>query len=215
MNITYWSDFACPFCYIGSNRLKHALKDMRINNVSFEFKSFQLDPEAPRESTESYVEHATHGIKELQSRAKAQMTNIANMAKEDDLEMNIFDVVPTNTMDAHRLLKLAQSRGNNEVIEDLVQRFYRIYFVEGKSIADHQILKEAALSAGLKEKDIDEVLSSDKFKDQVLQDRTELEKLGVNGVPYFIIDDKYAISGAQPYDVFVNAIKQIMAAENS
>lgn len=213
MEITYWSDFACPFCYIGSNRLKHALKDMRIDDVSFEFKSFQLDPQAPNQTTASYIDHFTHGIKELEGRAKAQMTNIANMAKEDDLEMNIFDVVPTNTMDAHRLLKLAQSQGDQSVINDLIERFYRIYFVEGKSIADHQVLKSAAIDAGLSENDIDEVLSTDKFKDQVLNDRSELEALGIRGVPYFVIDNKYAISGAQPYEAFVEALKQVIASE--
>lgn len=213
MEITYWSDFACPYCYIGSNRLKHALKDMRIDDVSFEFKSFQLDPQAPNETTASYVDHFTHGIKELEGRAKAQMTNIANMAKEDDLEMNIFDVVPTNTMDAHRLLKLAQSQGDQDVINGLIERFYRIYFVEGKSIADHQVLKSAAMDAGLSEKDIDDVLSSDKFKEQVLNDRAELEALGIRGVPYFVIDNKYAISGAQPYETFVEALKQVIASE--
>lgn len=214
MEITYWSDFACPFCYIGSNRLKHALKDMRIDDVSFEFKSFQLDPQAPKQTTASYVDHFTHGIKELEGRAKAQMTNIANMAKEDDLEMNIFDVVPTNTMDAHRLIKLAQSQGNQDVINDLIERFYRIYFVEGKSIADPEVLRAAAISAGLNEKDITEVLFSDKFKDQVLNDHAELEALGIRGVPYFVINHKYAISGAQPYETFVEALKEVVAAEN-
>lgn len=214
MKIKYWSDFACPFCYIGSTRLKRVLKDLGINDVELEFKSFQLDPDAPNETSDSYLNHFTHGIKELEPRAKAQMANITNMAKEENLDFNLEQVVPTNTMDAHRLLKLAQSKNNSQLTEDLIQSFYKIYFTEGKSIADHDVLKQAALAVGMNEKEIDEVLSSDKFKDAVLADRVELQDLGVQGVPFFLINNKYAISGAQPYEVFVDALKKIRAEEN-
>ncbi|MBP2058391.1 putative DsbA family dithiol-disulfide isomerase [Lactobacillus colini] len=214
MEITYWSDFACPFCYIGSTRLKRALKDLGMEGTKLEFKSFQLDPEAPEETKDKYLNHFTHGIKELEPRAKKQMTNIANMAKEEGLEFNIFDVVPVNTMSAHRLFKLAENKYSADVADNLIHRFYHIYFVEGKSIADNQVLKAAALASGLSETDIDEVLTSDKFEDEVLEDRKELEAFGVNGVPFFVINNKYAISGAQPYDVFINALKKISAEES-
>lgn len=213
MEIKYWSDFACPFCYIGSTRLKRALKDLDMKDVELEFKSFQLDPDAPSETSDSYLDHFTHGIKELEPRAKAQMANITNMAKEENLDFNLLDVVPTNTMDAHRLLKLAQSKNNAQLTEKLIQSFYKIYFAEGKSIADHAVLKKAAIAAGLDEKEIDAVLSSDEFKDAVLADRTELQEFGVRGVPFFLINDKYAISGAQPYDVFVDSLKKVVAQE--
>lgn len=214
MEVKYWSDFACPFCYIGSTRFKRVLKDLGIGDVELEFKSFQLDPDAPSETSDSYLDHFTHGIKELEPRAKARMVNITNMAKEENLDFNLDQVVPTNTMDAHRLLKLAQSKNNSQLTENLIQSFYRIYFTDGKSIADHNVLKEVALAVGLNEKEIDDVLSSDKFKDAVLADRTELQDLGVQGVPFFVINNKYAISGAQPYEVFVNALNKIKSEEN-
>lgn len=172
-----------------------------------------MDPGAPKETEESYMNHFTHGNDALVDQAKQQMEYIANMAHEDGLEMDINSVVPTNTMDAHRLIKLAHDTYSYDVEEKLINRLYKVYFVDGTSIADRKILSEAATEAGMKVDDINKVLDTDKYQDEVLSDLTEARQLGVQGAPFFVINNKYAISGAQPYSVFVNALKQIQSEE--
>lgn len=183
MEIKYWSDIACPFCYIAANRIKKALKEVN-ENVELELKSFQLDPGAPKETEESYMNHFTHGNDALVDQAKQQMEYIANMAHEDGLEMDINSVVPTNTMDAHRLIKLAHDTYSYDVEEKLINRLYKVYFVDGTSIADRKILSEAATEAGMKVDDINKVLDTDKYQDEVLSDLTEARQLGVQGAPF-------------------------------
>lgn len=213
MEIKYWSDIACPFCYIGSNRMKRAMKEVGIyDDTQLEFKSFELDPDAPKKTTEGYINHFTHGDKSLEPQAKAQMNQIESMAQNDGLPMKINSVVPTNTVDAHRLIKLAESKGNPELTEQVISKFYKVYFSEGQSIADHNVLLKAAIVAGLDEKDVKRVLDSDDYHQDVINDELEAQQLGIHAAPFFVIDNKYAISGAQPYEVFVKALKQIQTA---
>jgi len=116
-------------------------------------------------------------------------------------------------MDAHRLIKLAYTK-SDELANKLINRLYQLYFVDGKSIADHEVLKKNATEIGLKEDEVEAVLNSDKFEDAVKKDEMEAVQLGVQGVPFFVINDKYAINGAQPYEVIVNALKKISNEED-
>lgn len=215
MEIKYWSDIACPFCYIGSNRMKRAMKEIGIyDETPLEFKSFELDPNAPQETTESYVNHFTRGNKALEPQAKQQMAYIESMAKGDGLPMDINSVVPTNTGDAHRLIKLAESKGNPELTEKVIKRFYQVYFNDGKSIADHDVLTNAAVEAGLDKDDVEKVLNSNEYYQDVLNDENEAHQSGIQAAPFFVINNKYAISGAQPYEVFLKSLKQVQAEES-
>lgn len=215
MEIKYWSDIACPFCYIGSNRMKRAMKELGIyEDTKLELKSFQLDPEAPQKTDEKYINHFTHGVKSLEPQAKQQMASIALMAKADDLAFNIEDAVPTNTLDAHRLIKLAESKGNRVLTEQVITRFYKVYFHDGVSIADHDVLTNAAIEAGLDKDDIVRVLNSDEFRKDVIADELEAQQSGIQAAPFFVLNNKYAISGAQPYETFVSALKQVQEEDN-
>lgn len=214
MKIKYWSDIACPFCYIGTNRMKKAMKEIGIyDETELEFKSFELNPATPKVTTEGYINHFTQGNKALEPQAKKQMAYIESMAHADDLPMGINKVVPTNTMDAHRLIKLADSKDDPALTERIIKRFYQVYFSDGTSIADHDVLINAATEAGLARDEVEEVLNSDKYHDDVLRDETTAQQSGIHAVPFFVINNKYAISGAQPYEVFVKALKQVQAEE--
>ncbi|QGT97730.1 DsbA family oxidoreductase [Lactobacillus paragasseri] len=204
MEIKYWSDIACPFCYIGSNNMKKALKDLDLQDkVPLKFLSYQLDPNAPTTAPKSSDN----------STLTPRMKQIEDFAHQNGLEMNLAKVIHVNSMDAHRLIKLAYTK-NDETANKLINELYRLYFVAGKSIADHEVLKNAGIKAGLVASEIDDVLNTDKFEKEVKQDEMAAAQLGVQGVPFFIINNKYAINGAQPYDVLVNALKKIEASED-
>lgn len=216
MEIKYWSDIACPFCYIGSNRMKKAMKEIGIyDETELKFKSFELNPTTPKVTTEGYINHFTQGNKSLEPQAKKKMAYIESMAHADGLSMEINKVVPTNTMDAHRLIKLAGSKGDPALTERVIKRFYQVYFSDGTSIADHDVLVNAATDAGLAKDEIEAVLDSDKYHDDVISDEVEAQQSGIHAAPFFVINNKYAISGAQPYEVFVKALKQVQAEEEA
>lgn len=214
MEIKYWSDIACPFCYIGSNRMKRAMQELGIyDTTELEFKSFELNPMTPKETTEGYINHFTQGNPAMEPQAKQQMAYIEQMAHDDGLAMDINRVVPTNTMDAHRLIKLAAMKNNPQLTEQVIKRFYQVYFSDGTSIADHEVLVKAAVEAGLAEDEVEAVLNSDQYRQAVMADEQEAQQAGIHAAPFFVINNKYGISGAQPYETFVKALKQVQAEE--
>lgn len=214
MKIKYWSDIACPFCYIGSNRMKRAMKEVGIYaETPLEFKAFQLDPYAPEETDEGYLNHFTHGDSEKEAEGRRTMAYIEGLAHKDGLEMKINDVVPVNTMTAHRLIKLAHEKYERNIEETLINNLYKAYFNEGVSVADKDILTKVATESGIVKKDVDRVLDSDTYQNEVVADLVEAQQAGITGAPFFVINNKYAISGAQPYSTFVNALNKIKEME--
>lgn len=216
MEIKYWSDIACPFCYMGSTRMKKAMKEVGIyDDTALELKAFELDPMAPKKAKSGeYINHFTGGRKELQAQAKKQMKMISQMAAGDGLEYHLDKVIPTNTRDAHRLIKFAQSKNDRDLTEKLISRLYKVYFTDGESIADHDVLIKAAGDVGMNETEVKQLIESDKYNQDVINDELEAQQSGIKGAPFFVINNKYGISGAQPYEVFVKALKQIKEEEN-
>lgn len=203
MQIKYWSDIACPFCYIGSNNMKRAIKDLGLENkVPLKFMAYQLDPAAPKKAPQSSDHELTPRMKQIE-----------DYAHQNDLEMNLADVIYVNSMDAHRLIKLAYTKSDN-LANKLINCLYKLYFVDGESIADHEVLKNVATEVGLDADEVDAVLNSDQFEKEVRQDEMNAMQSGVQGVPFFVINDKYAINGAQPYEVLVGALKKIASEED-
>lgn len=214
MEIKYWSDIACPFCYIGSTRMKRALKELNLyDETPLEFKAFQLDPTLPKTTDKSMLDNFAGGHGMSLEQAKMQIEQISQMGATDGLSVDLINAIPTNTMDAHRLIKLAIALGNNEVTEKVIDAFYEVYFSKGESIADPDVLKKAAVEAGLPSEQVSTVLNSGRFKKEVISDEVEAQQLGIQGAPFFVIDNKYGISGAQPYDVMINALKQVQMKE--
>lgn len=216
MEIKYWSDIACPFCYIGSTRMKKAMKEVGIyDDTKLELKSFELNPmEKKTAKAGDYINHFTGGRKDLETQAKKQMDYITQMAAEEGLEFHLDKVVPTNTGDAHRLIKLAESKGNRDLTEKLIARLYKVYFTDGESIADHDVLTRAAVEVGMNEDEVKHLLNSSKYQKEVVADELEAQQSGITAAPFFVINNKYGISGAQPYEVFVKALNQVKEEES-
>ena len=214
MVIKYLSDIACPFCYIGSTRMKRALKELGIAaETPLEFKAFQLDPTLPTTTTKTMTENFSQGHGMTAEQAQAQMAQIAQMGAGDGLTIDLEHAVPTNTLDAHRLIKLAASLGDDAVTEALITNLYQVYFSRGESIADHAVLQRAAADAGLPADRVAAVLASQEFAAAVRADETEAHQMGIQGAPFFVLNNKYGISGAQPYDAMVSALRQVLAEE--
>lgn len=216
MEIKYWSDIACPFCYIGSTRMKKAMKEVGIyDDTKLKLKSFELNPmEKKTAKAGDYINHFTGGRKDLEVQAKKQMDYITQMAAEEGLEFHLDKVVPTNTGDAHRLIKLAESKSNRDLTEKLIARLYKVYFTDGESIADHDVLTKAAVEVGMDKDEVKHLLNSSKYQKEVVADELEVQQSGITAAPFFVINNKYGISGAQPYEVFVKALKQVKEEEN-
>jgi len=206
MHIDIWSDVVCPWCYLGKRRLERALDEFEHRGeVTIAHRSFQLDPRRPKHVTMNRRQmlmakyHLTEGqVAEMDE--KMQRT-----AALDGLTYRLTSAgVTGNTLDAHRLLRFARARGREDVLLD---RLYRAYFSEQRSVFDTESLAGLATDAGLDAHEAREVLNGDAYSDDVDADIKEARLLGVSGVPFFVIDDRYGVSGAQPVDVF----RQVLA----
>lgn len=213
MEISYWSDIACPFCYIGAARMKRAMREVGLDAYDLEMKAFQLDPNAPLETDETMQTQfaASHGM--TQEQAKLQFEHMAAMGEEEGLHLDVAGAIPTNTFSAHRLVKWARKRLSKEDHQGLIMKLYQLYFVDHVSIADKEVLVSAATAVGLPVDEVSTFLDGTEFSSDVKQDILEAHQSGVQGAPFFVINQKYGISGAQPYDYMLAALKQIQAEE--
>ena len=207
MLIEIYSDFACPFCYIGKTNLEQALKDFaHKDDVTIVYKSFQLNPNAPKHTDlNAYDLFAkSHGMKVED--AKARLNQIQNHAKTSGLTFNYDIMKMTNTIDAHRLYKYAQTKTDSK---NLMDALLKGYFTEGADLSNKEDLLTIAQSNGLNEDEVRKLLESDDYFNDVENDVKEAHSLGINSVPFFVIDKKYGISGGQPKEYFLQALDQI------
>lgn len=212
MKIEVWSDYVCPFCYIGKRRLELALEQFpHQDQVEVEFKAFELDPNSLTYSGQNIHEVLAkkYGMSIEQARQSNQ--GIGQHAASVGLAFNFDEMKPTNTFDAHRLAKFAKSQGKEaEVSEKLLYA----YFTESKLISDHDTLADIAEAAGLDREKVLEVLSDQNaYKSEVRTDEALAQQYGVQGVPFFVINQKYAISGAQPLETFQGALQKVWEEE--
>ena len=208
MTIKIWSDYACPFCYIGEKRLEKALSQID-SEFKIEFKSFELDPTASEKVTSSTVERFAKKYGMSIDDAAQRIEQISMMGRREGIDFKYISTRYTNTFDSLRLTKFAQEKGHEEIIEKL----FDAYFTKNLELADHEVLKKIAAECGLDENEVAEVLNSDKYAEEVRRDEYEAAVNGIHGVPYFVIADKYALSGAQPADVIKQAIEDAVAEE--
>lgn len=207
MKVEVWSDFACPYCYIGKQRLETALEGFEHkDDVEVVFKSFELDPRAPR-----HVEHDVHdmlAVKYGMSRqqAIAMNQNLGDQAREAGLAFHFDTLKLTNTFDAHRLAQFAAEQGKADA---MTRELFQAYFTDSKHLGDHETLADLAVKAGLDRSEVLRMLAGNGYAGQVRTDEEEAQQLGVTGVPFFVIDRKYAVSGVQPSDAFLQALKTV------
>lgn len=216
MEIMYWSDIACPFCYIGATRLKRALTQLGLADTTpLDFKAYQLDPTLKATSDVKMAAHFAQAHGMTAEQASQRLAQIELAAAPDGLDLDYANAIPVNTMTAHRLIKYAKAAATPAQVDDLIQRLYQAYFSEGKSVADHAALQAIAAAVGLEVEAVAAVLNSDQYADEVQADIHAAANLGIRGVPFFVINQKYAISGAQPYEAFVAALKKVQAEEEA
>jgi protein disulfide-isomerase len=207
MKIEVWSDIMCPFCYIGKRHLELALKQFPEMEVELVWKSFQLDPTiTPQPGKDVYSYLAERKGMSLEE-SKQMHQHVVDRAAEVGLVYNYDKAIIANSFDAHRLLHLAKRNGKGN---ELKEKLLAAYFTEGKDFGDKQVLTQLGLEVGLKEEDIHTVLFTDMYAREFQADIQEAQEIGVRGVPFFVFDRKYAVSGAQPIEAFVETIQAVL-----
>lgn len=210
MHIDIWSDVVCPWCYLGKRRLERALEDFDHRaDVTIAHRSFQLDPSRPRHQTSNRRQMLMKKYALTEDQVRVMDEKMERTAAADGLAYRLSpEGVTGNTLEAHRLLHFAKARGREDEVLD---RLYRAYFSEQRSIFDVDSLVTLASEAGLDGDETRHMLQSDVYVKDVAADLSEARMLGVSGVPFFVIDDRYAVSGAQPIDIFRQTLRQAWA----
>jgi predicted DsbA family dithiol-disulfide isomerase len=211
MKIEIWSDFVCPFCYIGKRRLEHALEQFpHQESVIIEFKSYQLDPAARHLPGKNFYETFSELKGIPLEQVKEMNGQVALQAKEEGLDYHFDTMQYANTFDAHRLFHYAKQQDKgSEITERLLQAF----FTESELLSDIDTLVRLGGEVGLDENRTRDVLASQKYTQKVKEDIAVAQEIGVQGVPFFVFNEKYALSGAQPSKVFREALQMMWEEE--
>jgi len=211
VKIEIWSDFVCPFCYIGKRKLEHAMEEFpNRDKITVEYKSYQLDPQARYDPDLNYYETFSKlkGIPVEQ--AKMMNEQIGKQAAQIGLTYNFDTMKYPNTFDAHRVAKYAQKHGKGK---EVTERFLYAHFTESKLLSDKETLIELAGELGLAKDEVREVLETQKYAKNVQEDIETARQIGVQGVPFFVFNEKYAVSGAQPKDAFLQVLEKVWEEE--
>jgi predicted DsbA family dithiol-disulfide isomerase len=206
VRIDIWSDVVCPWCYIGKRRLETALSQFdHRDDVELYWHAFELDPQAQAAAPGQQVAKlvAKYGLTEDQ--ARESLSSLRATGAQEGLELRLDLSRSSNTFDAHRLLAFAADAGRQA---ELKERLMRAYFSEGSDVGDHDTLRLLAIEVGLSDSDVSELLAGDRYADQVRNDEAQARQLGISGVPFFVLDAKFGVSGAQPAAVFSQALQR-------
>lgn len=206
MKIEIWSDVVCPFCYIGKRKLEKAIEKFPFKDkIEIEWKSFQLNPDQQTNPSISTLEHLSQSKGWTMEQTREITSNVVNMAAAQGLEFDFEKAVVANTRNAHRLIHLAKETGKGD---EMKERLLCAYFSEGKNVDDFPTLITLGKEVGLAEEKIKAMFESDQFEEAVDQDIYESRQIGVKGVPFFVLDRKFGISGAQPDEVFDQTLEK-------
>jgi predicted DsbA family dithiol-disulfide isomerase len=204
MRIDIWSDVVCPWCYLGKRRFERALEEFEERaSVEIVHRSFQLDPTRPKGQTQDRREMLMAKYHLTAAQVASMDERMEETAAADGLEYHLGDGVTGNTFDAHRLLHLAAARGRQDAT---LERFYRAYFTEGRSLFDDESLTALAVESGLDAAEVAGVLGGDDYAAAVVADTRQAHALGASGVPFFLFDKRFGVSGAQSIEVFAQVL---------
>lgn len=213
LRVEVWSDIACPWCYVGKRRLEAALAEFpHRDEVVVVWRAFELDPSAPKERDRSvsYADRLARKYGTSADQAVAMIARMTETARGDGLDFRFDKVRSGNTFDAHRVIHLAGEKSAQR--QDAVkERLLRGYMTEGELMADHETLVRLASEAGLDADRVRAMLASDEYGDEVRDDENEAAELGIGGVPFFVIGNVYAVSGAQPKEILLAALEKAWA----
>ena len=206
MKIEIWSDVMCPFCYIGKKNFEQALDQLPFKDeVEVEWKSFQLDPTLQTGETKTTAEYFREKKGFPEEQAKQMTAQVVQMGKASGIEFNFEKALITNTFPAHKILHLAKKHGKSSEMEE---ELFKAHFLNGENVGSTELLSSIAEKLGINKDEAVQTLGSEEFDYDVNQDIVEGRNNGVSGVPYFILNGKYAVSGAQPAALFVQALTQ-------
>lgn len=200
MKVEVWSDIACPYCWLGKHHLQEAIRRAGADDVEIEFRSFELQPNA--RATRPVREYLAERYGSL-AHIDAAHERLARAGRAVGIDYDFEAALMANTFDAHRLHHLAKARGVGEAV---MERLLRARQGEGADVSDGATLRRLAIEAGLDAAEVDEVLAGDAYADDVRGDERAARELGIQGVPFFLFDRRYAVSGAQPVEVFEQAL---------
>lgn len=206
MKIEIWSDVMCPFCYIGKNNFEQALAKLPFKDeVEVEWKSFQLDPTLDPKETKNTIEYFKEKKGFPEAQAQQMIGQVAQMGKGAGIDFNFEKALITNTFSAHKLLHLAKKHNKANEMEEAL---FIAHFIDGKNVGDLDTLVSLAETLGIDKEEAKQAVISEEFDYEINQDILEARNNGVSGVPFFILNGKYAVSGAQPVELFENALQQ-------
>ncbi len=213
LTVEVWSDVVCPWCYIGKRRLEAALAGFEHRDeVQVLWRSFELDPTTPRSAEPGGGQDLATFLGERYGGGReaglAMNQRVTDIAAGDGLEYHLDRAVRSNTVDAHRLLHLALEQGGPQLQDRLKEQLMTAYFTLGQAVDDHPTLRRIAVEAGLEPESVDEVLASDRFADDVRADVAQAQAFGATGVPFTVVDRRYGLSGAQPVELFEQALRR-------
>ena len=206
MKVEIWSDVMCPFCYIGKRNFENALAQFADKeNIEIEWKSYQLDPSMPEVAAESQEDYLVKHKGMSREQVRGMLANVTEMAKQAGLEYHLDKSVMVNSQKAHQLIQFAKTKNLGDQIEE---RLFKAYFTEGKNVADLETLTQLGKEVGLDENELQAAFTDDQYLYQMKQDIQEGANLGVKGVPFFVFDRKYGVSGAQPAEAFLETLSK-------
>ncbi len=206
MNMEIWSDVVCPWCYIGKRRLEKALEQFEYaDEIEIEYKSYQLDPTMQTDTSMTIAEYLAIRKGVSMEQAKEMNAYVSGIAAQEGLDYQLDKVIPLNTLQAHALLHYAKAKGKQEVMKE---RLMKGYFTENLNLDDLDVLGQLAEEVGLNGQDSRKAIRSKQYDQDVRSDIDQAHHLGLRGVPYFLIDKKYSISGAQPEEALLTIINK-------
>lgn len=206
MKIEIWSDIVCPFCYIGKRNFEKGLeKFAHKDDVEVEWKSYQLHPTAPKTPNDkSYAQILSDKYGWSLEHAQQNIDNMTNMAKAAGLDYKLNHIKRLNTFELHKIIQYAKTKGLGNEIEEV---FFKAYFIDALDLSKREVLIELLAQIGLTEIEMDEALSNKIYEDAVHADIQEAQQIGVQGVPFFVFNKRYAISGAQAPEGFLETLE--------
>jgi predicted DsbA family dithiol-disulfide isomerase len=212
MKVEIWSDVVCPWCYVGKRRFEKALASFEHRaDVEVRWRSFELDPSAPAVRSGDPVQRLADKYGMSRAQAVATDARLTDLAAAEGLDFHLETARSGNTFDAHRLLHLAADNGIQDAVKE---RFMRGYFTESEAVGEHATLTRLAVNAGLDVADVNAVLSSDRYATDVRADEEQAAAYGISGVPFFVVDARYGISGAQSSEIILATLRTAYAEAN-
>jgi predicted DsbA family dithiol-disulfide isomerase len=209
MNVDVWSDVVCPWCYVGKRRLEAAVAAFpHRDELAIRWRSFELDPTAPRRREVSPSEHLGRKYGMTAEQVAASWERLTALAAAEGLEFHLDRTEGGNSFDAHRLIHLAEADGAADAMKE---RLLRAYFTESAPIGEPDVLEVLAVEVGLGRSEVADVLSTNRFEDAVREDERQARAYGIDGVPFFAIDGRYGVSGAQSSELLLQALSTAWA----